>query len=38
MNKTKVVIYDSKSVGPLDKPTVKRISPGQNYDPTDPNI
>lgn len=36
--KTKVVIYDGKSAGPFDKPTVKKIKAGQNYDPTDPNI
>lgn len=36
--KTKVIIYDGKSVGPFDKPTVKKIRAGQNYDPTDPNI
>lgn len=36
--KTKVTIYDSNSVGPFDKPTVKKIPGGQNYDPTDPNI
>lgn len=36
--KTKVVIYDGKSAGPLDKPKVKKIKSGQNYDPTDPNI
>lgn len=35
---TKVVIYDGKSVGPFDKPSVKKIPSGQNYDPTDPNI
>lgn len=35
---TKVVIYDSNSTGPFDKPVVKKISAGQNYDPTDPNI
>ncbi len=35
---TKVTIYDSDSVGPFDKPVVKKISSGQNYDPTDPNI
>ncbi|MCI8647430.1 MAG: L,D-transpeptidase family protein [Firmicutes bacterium] len=36
--KTKVTIYDSNSIGPFDKPSVKKISAGQNYDPTDPNI
>lgn len=36
--KTKVVIYDGKSAGPFDKPKVKKIKAGQNYDPTDPNI
>ncbi|MCQ4635682.1 L,D-transpeptidase family protein [Anaerovorax odorimutans] len=36
--KTKVVIYDGKSAGPFDKPTVKKIKSGQHYDPTDPNI
>ena len=36
--KTKVVIYDGNSAGPFDKPSVKKIPSGQNYDPTDPNI
>lgn len=36
--KTKVTIYDSSSIGPFDKPAVKKIRAGQNYDPTDPNI
>ena len=36
--KTKVTIYDSSSVGPFDKPQVKKIKSSQNYDPTDPNI
>lgn len=36
--KTKVVIYDGNSVGPFDKPSIKKIPSGQNYDPTDPNI
>ena len=36
--KTKVIIYDGNSAGPFDKPTVKKIRAGQNYDPTDPNI
>lgn len=36
--RTKVTIYDSDSVGPFDKPSVKKIPAGQNYDPTDPNI
>lgn len=35
---TKVTIYDSSSIGPFDKPAVKKIRAGQNYDPTDPNI
>lgn len=34
--KTKVIIYDGNSVGPFDKPVVKKIKAGQNYDPTDP--
>lgn len=36
--KTKVIIYDGNSAGPFDKPAVKKIRAGQNYDPTDPNI
>lgn len=36
--KTKVTIYDGKSAGPFDKPSVKKIKAGQKYDPTDPNI
>lgn len=36
--KTKVIIYDGKSPGPLGKPSIGKVRPGQNYDPTDPNI
>lgn len=36
--KTTVVIYDSSSVGPFDKPQIRKIPAGQNYEPTDPNL
>lgn len=35
---TKVKIYDSNETGPFDKPSIKKISNNQKYDPTDPNI
>lgn len=36
--KTKVIIYDGSKISPFDKPAVKQIPLGQNYDPTDPTI
>ena len=36
--KTTVVIYDNSDAGPFDKPKIKKIPAGQNYEPTDPNI
>ena len=35
---TQVKIYDSASPGPYGKPVLPKIPPGQNWDPTDPNI
>ncbi len=35
----KVIVYDNANdPGPFDKPTLPKMSPGQNYDPTDPSI
>ncbi len=35
---TKVQIYDSDYAGPFDKPVLKKIPAGQNYEPSDPSI
>ena len=37
-NTVTVTIYDSSTVGPFDKPTIKKIPSSQKYEPTDPNI
>lgn len=36
-NTVRVMIYDSNSVGPFDKPVIGKVSAGTKWEPTDPN-